>query len=73
MSDIHFGPPFLRDRAAAVMELASAKRPDVLVASGDFTQRAKRHQFEAAAEYLRGFEAPIVVTPGNLNGLPTAM
>ena len=65
VTDIHFGPPFLPDRAAAVMELAASRIPDVLVASGDFTQRAKRHQFEAAAEYLAGFDVPVVVTPGN--------
>jgi len=65
VSDIHFGPPFLPDRAAAVRELADLTKPDLLVASGDFTQRAKRPQFEAAAEYLRSFDLPTVVTPGN--------
>lgn len=65
VSDIHFGPPFLADRAAAVRDLAEVTKPDLLVASGDFTQRAKRHQFEAAAEYLTSFDLPIVVTPGN--------
>jgi len=65
ISDIHFGPPFLPDRAEAVRRLAASMRPDILVASGDFTQRAKRHQYEAAAEYLASFDVPVVVTPGN--------
>ncbi len=65
VSDLHFGPPFLSDRAAAVRELAVSMRPDLLVASGDFTQRAKRHQFRAAADYLGSLEVPTVVTPGN--------
>ena len=65
ISDLHFGPPFLADRADAVRELAAARRPDLLVASGDFTQRAKRHQFQAAADYLATFDVPMVVTPGN--------
>ncbi|MEJ2342224.1 MAG: metallophosphoesterase [Gemmatimonadales bacterium] len=54
VSDIHFGPPFLPDRAAAVRQMAEIAKPDLLVASGDFTQRAKR-----------SFDPPIVVTPGN--------
>lgn len=65
ISDLHFGPPFLPDRAEAVQELAERTPPDVVVVSGDFTQRAKRSQFEAAAAYLERFEAPVVVTPGN--------
>ncbi len=65
MSDLHFGPPFLTDRAEAARRLAASRRPDLVVASGDFTQRAKRGQFQAAADYLRTFDVPIVVTPGN--------
>lgn len=65
ISDLHFGPPFLRDRAEAVLTLAHEAPPDVVVVSGDLTQRAKREQFEAAAEFLDRFPAPVVVTPGN--------
>lgn len=65
ISDLHFGPPFLPDRAEAVQELAQAEPPDVVVVSGDFTQRARRSQFEEAAAWLDRFEAPVVVTPGN--------
>lgn len=65
LSDLHFGPPFLPDRASAALELAYRRRPDVVVVSGDLTQRAKRHQFREAAEYLERFEAPVVTTPGN--------
>jgi len=65
VSDLHFGPPFLPDRAEAVRRLARAGSPDVVVVSGDFTQRAREEQFEAAAEWLAGLEAPVVVTPGN--------
>lgn len=45
--------------------LAQRLEPDLIVASGDFTQRAKTVQFEAAAEFLRSLEPPTVVTPGN--------
>ncbi len=65
ISDLHFGPPFLPDRAEAVHELAERYPPDVVVVSGDLTQRAKREQFRAASAFLERFDAPVVVTPGN--------
>ncbi|MFW6192143.1 MAG: metallophosphoesterase family protein [Gemmatimonadota bacterium] len=65
ISDLHFGPPYLPDRAEAVHDLAAEEPPDVVVVSGDLTQRAKRRQFEEAAAYLDRFEVPVVVTPGN--------
>lgn len=65
ISDLHFGPPFLRDRAEAVLELAREVPPDAVVVSGDLTQRAKPRQFREAAEFLARFEAPVVVVPGN--------
>ncbi|MFQ5678515.1 MAG: metallophosphoesterase family protein [Gemmatimonadota bacterium] len=65
ISDLHFGPPFLADRAEAALELGRRRRPDVVVVSGDFTQRAKPRQYEAARDYVRRFEVPVVVTPGN--------
>lgn len=65
ISDLHFGPHFLPDRAEAVHALAARRRPDAVVVSGDLTQRAKRRQFAAARQWLAEFEAELVVTPGN--------
>lgn len=65
LSDLHFGPPFLADRAEAVRSLARRLEPDVVVVSGDLTQRARKSQFRDAAEYLESLPAPVVVTPGN--------
>ncbi len=65
ISDLHFGPKFLPRVAEGVLRCAERVRPDVVVVSGDLTQRAKRAQFEEAAAYLRRFEAPVVITPGN--------
>lgn len=65
VSDLHFGKPFLPEVAAAVLEQSRELQPDVVVVSGDLTQRARASQFQEAADYLRRFEAPIVVTPGN--------
>ncbi len=65
ISDLHFGKPFLPNVAEAVIEHSRALAPDVVVVSGDLTQRARAEQFRQAAEYLERFEKPVVVTPGN--------
>ncbi|MFO7892481.1 MAG: metallophosphoesterase [Longimicrobiales bacterium] len=66
VSDLHFGPPYVPRVGAALMEAAHAIEPDLVVASGDFTQRAKEHQFREAAEYLEALpDVPTVVVPGN--------
>ncbi|MFQ5889390.1 MAG: metallophosphoesterase family protein [Gemmatimonadota bacterium] len=65
ISDLHFGPRWLADRAAAVHELAERLRPDVVAVTGDLTQRAKRAQYAEAREFLERFAAPLVVIPGN--------
>ncbi|CAN5732886.1 metallophosphoesterase [soil metagenome] len=65
-SDLHFGKP--HDSAAAEDFLAATRAvaPDVVVISGDFTQRAKVSEFEAARAFLdRLAPLPVVVTPGN--------
>ncbi|MEC9373268.1 MAG: metallophosphoesterase, partial [Planctomycetota bacterium] len=66
ISDIHCGPPYRPEVADAMIEAAQELAPDVIVASGDFTQRAKREQFAEARRLLdRLPKAPLVVTPGN--------
>lgn len=66
ISDLHFGPPFRPRAGEAVLRLAEQTLPDVIVASGDFTQRAKSDQFEQARDFLARLpEAPRVVVPGN--------
>jgi 3',5'-cyclic AMP phosphodiesterase CpdA len=67
LSDLHFGahdPPVVEALVAALAEL----EPDLVVISGDLTQRARREQFHAANAFLRRIEAdgrPIVIVPGN--------
>lgn len=65
LSDLHFGPPFLPEVAESVLEQAKRIDPDLVVVSGDLTQRARPEQYRAAAAYLERFERPVVVTPGN--------
>lgn len=64
ISDLHFGAadPLVAERLAeALLDL----RPDLLVVSGDLTQRARRSQFRAARAFLDGLPFPRLVVPGN--------
>lgn len=66
MSDLHFGPPFLPVVAEELLRRSEELQPDAIVVSGDFTQRARRHQFAEAREYLQRLpDVPRLVIPGN--------
>lgn len=65
VSDPHFGTE-RPDVVEALVALAKALRPDVLVLSGDITQRARRAQFSAAALFCdRLGIGQRLVLPGN--------
>ncbi|TWT33497.1 3',5'-cyclic adenosine monophosphate phosphodiesterase CpdA [Posidoniimonas corsicana] len=66
ISDLHFGPHYLPKVGEATLRAAHDLRPGVLVVSGDFTQRAKPVEYQAARRFLDDLPAaPQVVTPGN--------
>jgi len=66
ISDLHFGPPFRPAVGEALLDTAVRLNPDVIVVSGDLTQRAKPEQFAAAVEYLTRLPvAPRLIIPGN--------
>lgn len=67
LSDLHFGreDPRIVD---ATVDWLSAHRPDLVIISGDFTQRARIAQFRAAAAYLERLRAAglrVLAVPGN--------
>jgi 3',5'-cyclic AMP phosphodiesterase CpdA len=67
LSDIHFGAndPRIVDAATAWLE---ERRPDLVIISGDFTQRARVAQFRQAAAWLGRLHAAglrTLVVPGN--------
>src|SRR5438128_266924 len=64
LSDLHFG----RVDAALVEPLVRAvagAAPDLIVVSGDLTQRARSSQFREARAFLGRLPRPQVVVPGN--------
>jgi len=65
-SDLQCGRPYVPRAAEALVRLARSVAPNVVVISGDLTQRAKAREFRAAADLMRRLPSvPTVVTPGN--------
>ena len=65
MSDPHFGTE--RPAVAKALErLAQAQTPDLVILSGDVTQRARKAQFSAALDFMNRLGIPArLVIPGN--------
>ena len=64
LSDLHFGrvdPATLGPLVAA----AETIHPDLVVVSGDLTQRARRSEFRAARDFLARLPKPQIAVPGN--------
>lgn len=64
ISDLHFGKELPQVADALVIDL-HAQAPALVVASGDFTQRARRAQFAAARDFLARLPQPQLLVPGN--------
>ncbi len=65
LSDVHFGPPHRSQVSDGVHELVRRRPPDLVVISGDLTQRAKPEQFRQARAFVDRFEVPTLTVPGN--------
>lgn len=64
IADVHFGAEHEQALAAA-HELIASLNPEAVVCCGDLTQRGRRTEFEAAAEWIASFHHPMLVVPGN--------
>lgn len=64
ISDAHFGAHDSTIASKLIGELNGGEY-DVVVVSGDLTQRGRVDQFQAAAMWLEQLEAPVLVVPGN--------
>jgi 3',5'-cyclic AMP phosphodiesterase CpdA len=66
ISDLHFGPYYVPEVGDALLRVAGELETDVIIASGDFTQRAKREQFVEARAFMDQLpKLPLIVIPGN--------
>ena len=67
LSDLHFGAHDQR-LVDAVAERIDEEKPDLVVISGDFTQRAKTEQFKEACDFLERLNDAghdVLAVPGN--------
>lgn len=64
LSDVHFGRVDERTVDCAI-KAVNALEPDVVVVSGDLTQRARTREFLAARQFLDALPKPQIVVPGN--------
>lgn len=64
ISDTHFGTE-QPEVVEALVALAAQQRPDVVVLSGDITQRARPAQFRAAKAFVDRLGVPVLAIPGN--------
>jgi len=64
LSDLHFGRLDRAVVAALEADLAT-QAPDLVVVSGDLTQRGRHHEFMEARAFLDRLERPLLVVPGN--------
>lgn len=64
ISDVHFGA---EDRAALarVERAVVEEKPDILVCTGDLTQRATHRQYQSAADWFGQFDIPVWLDSGN--------
>lgn len=65
ISDVHFGPPHLPKVSEGVLDFIECHRPDMVVLSGDLTQRARPEQFQQARAFVDRIPVPTLVVPGN--------
>jgi 3',5'-cyclic AMP phosphodiesterase CpdA len=65
VSDLHAGGAADAQLERGLKALVERVGPELIVASGDLTHRAKRTQHEQAARVLRSLGPPLLAVPGN--------
>ena len=64
VSDVHFGVEN-PDAIAWFADAVRAENPDVVVCTGDLTQRATHKQFDQARQFFESLNVPVTLEPGN--------
>jgi 3',5'-cyclic AMP phosphodiesterase CpdA len=65
VSDLHTGTPEAPEVEAALAQLVDRTRPELIVASGDLTNRGRRDEHEQAHRFLLSLGPPVLAVPGN--------
>ncbi|MEI8338136.1 MAG: metallophosphoesterase [bacterium] len=64
LSDLHFGKIDAK-RVNPLIKKISEIKPDLIIVSGDLTQRATEKEYKDAKKFFRKLDRPIFVIPGN--------
>ncbi len=64
LSDLHFGR-LDQEVAEGLLEELRMRNPDLIVVSGDFTQKGSESEFEMARKYLHRLPSAPLTVPGN--------
>jgi 3',5'-cyclic AMP phosphodiesterase CpdA len=64
ISDLHFGRTDQHVVATLIRQMRDLV-PDIVVVSGDLTQRARSWQFQEARRFLDALNRPAIIVPGN--------
>lgn len=64
ISDLHFGR-LIPEVISALEKKITELSPELIIISGDLTQRAKTSEFIQAANFLERLSAPYLIIPGN--------
>mgnify|MGYP006278923227 CR=1 FL=1 len=70
LSDLHFGRIAHPGIVGALVREVNERGVDLVVLSGDLTQRARPSQFRAAQRMMEAIAPPILVVPGNHDVYP---
>jgi len=70
LSDLHFGRISHPGIVEALVEEVNDEAIDLVVCSGDLTQRARPSEFEGARDMLSAMVPPVLVVPGNHDVYP---
>jgi len=65
VSDLHFGAGDDPSRGRGLAALIERVGPELVIASGDLTNRGRRDEHERAAAFLRRLGPPVLAVPGN--------
>jgi len=65
LSDLHIGSRISREKLEALRADLAAHSPDLLILSGDITDRGRLWQFRWADGFLRSLHIPFISVPGN--------
>ncbi|OTG92512.1 metallophosphoesterase family protein [Acinetobacter sp. ANC 3832] len=64
LSDLHFGTEKI-ECITAIQRFCEKHQPEIVVVSGDLTQRAKLKEFYACKQFLESLNTPYFLVPGN--------